>query len=243
MNKVKRVLLTVVSLVCVAAVLTGGVWCSRLDDTSACNRVDVVIEDSLVRSYVDADELVSYLQSRGCYSVGKQMEDIDCHAIEQTLLKHDMVRTVSCYKTPFGGVSVSVTQRVPMLAVKSNGHIYLVDTDRRVMPCRAGMDKEVVVLTGNVGERAAQEEYYDFVAWIKQHDYWRSRLKACHVANPRQLVLSQYDYKAKIILGPLDGYETKMNRLQRLYTKGFDVLGYPECKELDLRYEGQVIKR
>ena len=168
MNKVTKVLLTVVTTVCCVAVLVGGIWCSRQTDTSLCTQVDVVVEDSVSRQYVDAMELEGYLKARGCYALTKAMSEVDCHMIEQALLKHEMIRTASCYKTPFGAVRIRVTQRVPVLCVKTAEGNYLVDADRRVMPYRSGMKLDVPVFTGAISKCAATEEYYDFVQWLKQ---------------------------------------------------------------------------
>lgn len=243
MNKVTKVLLTVVTTVCCAAVLVGGIWCSRQADTSLCTQVDVVVEDSVSRQYVDAMEVEGYLKARGCYALTKAMSEVDCHMIEQALLKHEMIRTASCYKTPFGAVRIRVTQRVPVLCVKTAEGNYLVDADRRVMPYRSGMKLDVPVFTGAISKCAATEEYYDFVLWLQDNSYWGERIRDVYVRNPKLVVLSQKDYSAKIVLGKLDGYEDKLARLRSLYKKGFDVLGYPECRELDLRYAGQVVRR
>lgn len=243
MNKVTKVLLTVVTTVCCAAVLAGGIWCSRQVDMSLCTQVDIVVEDSLSRQYVDAMELEGYLKARGCYALTKAVSEVDCHMIEQALLKHEMIRTASCYKTPFGAVRIRVTQRVPVLYVKTAEGNYLVDADRRVMPYRSGMKLDVPVFTGAISKCAATEEYYDFVLWLQDNSYWGERIRDVYVRNPKLVVLSQKDYSAKIVLGKLDGYEDKLARLRSLYKKGFDVLGYPECRELDLRYAGQVVRR
>lgn len=243
MNKVTKVLLTVVTTVCCAAVLAGGIWCSRQVDASLCTQVDIVVEDSVSRQYVDAMEVEGYLKARGCYALSKAMCEVDCHMIEQALLKHEMIRTASCYKTPFGAVRIRVTQRVPVLCVKTAEGNYLVDADRRVMPYRSGMKLDVPVFTGAINKCAATEEYYDFVLWLQDNSYWGERIRDVYVRNPKLVVLSQKDYSAKIVLGKLDGYEDKLARLRSLYKKGFDVLGYPECRELDLRYAGQVVRR
>ena len=243
MNKVTKVLLTVVTTICCAAVLVGGIWCSRQADTSLCTQVDVVVEDSVSRQYVDAMEVEGYLKARGCYALSKAMCEVDCHMIEQALLKHEMIRTASCYKTPFGAVRIRVTQRVPVLCVKTAEGNYLVDADRRVMPYRSGMKLDVPVFTGAISKCAATEEYYDFVLWLQDNSYWGERIRDVYVRTPKMVVLSQKDYSAKIVLGKLEGYEDKLARLRSLYKKGFDVLGYPECRELDLRYAGQVVRR
>lgn len=244
MNKIKTILLSVLATVCVGAVLFGGIACSRRVDASLCVQVEMVVADSLTRQYVDADALVGHLKTRQLYALGKAMSDVDCHAIEQALLQHPMLRTANCYKSPFGELRIRVTQRVPMLYVKNGQEVYAMDTDRKPMPYLPAMDSENLMrVTGTVSPRAVSEEYFDFALWLQDHAYWANRIKTICVHHPKHVVLQQKDYAANVVLGPLDGYPAKLRRLQNLYTKGFDQLGYPDCRELDLRFDGQVIKR
>lgn len=240
---VKKIFLIVAVVLCCGAVVVGGAWCSAQNDDSPCQVVDIVVNDSLQRQFVDADELEMFLKKNGYFPKGKIMSAVNCHAMEQCLLKHDMVRTVSCYKSPFQTVHVRVNQRIPMLSVVSDNGCYYVDTDRRVMPAREKIQVEVPVFKGNVSSRAAVEEYFDFVEWLNDNHYWRALIKEVQVKNPKHLVLNQNGHSAKIILGPLDNYENKLNKLKKLYTKGLDQIGYPDYREYDLRFDGQVVGR
>lgn len=240
---VKKIFLIVAVVLCCGAVVVGGAWCSAQNDDSPCQVVDIVVNDSLQRQFVDTDALELFLQRNGYFPAGKRMSEVDCHAMEQCLLKHDMVRTASCYKSPFQTVHVRVTQRIPMLSVVSDNGCYYVDTDRRVMPAREKIQVEVPVFKGNVSSRAAVEEYFDFVEWLNDNHYWRALIKEVQVKNPKHLVLNQNGHSAKIILGPLDNYENKLNKLKKLYTKGLDQIGYPDYREYDLRFDGQVVGR
>lgn len=240
---VKKVLLVTAAVLCCTAVIVGGVWCSVQRDTSSCTQVRIVVKDSVKSQFVDARELESYLKRKQCYPQGKTMDVIDSHAIEQYLCEHEMVRTAQCYKSPFGRVNIVVTQRVPMLGVTSSNGCYYVDSDRRVMPIRGEMISHIPVFKGAVSERAATEEYFDFALWLKDHNYWSPRIDHIHVHNPKYIVLSQVDMKAKIIMGSLNDYEKKLKKLHTLYTKGLDKMGYPEYKEYDLRFTNQVVAR
>lgn len=240
---VKKIFLIVAVVLCCGAVVVGGAWCSAQNDDSPCQVVDIVVNDSLQRQFVDTDALELFLQRNGYFPAGKRMSEVDCHAMEQCLLKHDMVRTASCYKSPFQTVYIRVTQRIPMLSVVSDNGCYYVDTDRRVMPAREKIQVEVPVFKGNVSSRAAVEEYFDFVEWLNDNHYWRALIKEVQVKNPKHLVLNQNGHSAKIILGPLDNYENKLNKLKKLYTKGLDQIGYPDYREYDLRFDGQVVGR
>lgn len=240
---VKKIVLLSVVILCLVAVVVGGAWCSAQCDSSPCTAVQIVVEDSLERQFVDADELANYLRRHRLYPLGLSMESVDCQAIEQCLQRHDMVRNVECYKSPFGGVCVDVRQRIPVLSVVASDGSYYVDSDRRVMPVRNQIQVDVPVFRGAVGPRAATEEYYDFVVWLRDHRYWSSRIHNIHVVNPKYLVLSQEGLGAKIILGTLEGYTEKLEKLQKLYTQGLDKIGYPDYREYDLRFNGQVVGR
>ena len=168
---VKKIVLLSVAILCCVAVVWGGAWCSAQRDSSPCAEVQIVVKDSLERQFVDADELASYLRRHRLYPLGLSMESVDCHAIECCLQGHEMVRKVECYKSSFGTVCVDVTQRVPVLSVVANDGSYYVDSDRRVMPVRKQIDVDVTVFRGVVGPRAATEEYYDFVLWLRDNHY------------------------------------------------------------------------
>ena len=242
-SMVKKILLTVFVVVCCGAVLVGGVWSSAQKDDSPCTAVQIVVRDSMERQFVQVDELEGYLKLYRLYPPGLLMNQIDCQAIEQCLQDHDMVRNAECYKSPLGVVRVEVTQRVPVLCVMTAEGCYYVDSDREVMPARKSVDVDLPVFRGAVSERAAKEEYYDFVEWLQGNHYWRELISDVYVQHPRYLLLTQRGQKAKIVLGALDGYADKLARLRKLYTHGLDEIEHPDYREYDLRFEGQVVGR
>lgn len=241
--KMKTIIEGVSAVVVVAAMLVTAIWASRRPVQTPCAWIKVEVTDSLQRRFVKSNELCMLLQREGLSPVGKRMDAVSCQAIEDCLLGHDMIRTAECYKSANGGVCVRVTQRVPALFVRSNDGNYYVDEDRKIMPVRATIEVDVPVFRGAVGKRAATEEYYDFAQWLVANRYWKSRIKHVHVHNTKHLVLAQHEVKGDIILGELEGYEKKMDRLQKLYTKGFDKIGYTDYREYDLRFDGQVVGR
>ena len=242
-SMVKKILLAVVVVVCCGAVLVGGAWCSAQKDGSPCTAIQIVVKDSMERQFVQVDELEGYLKRHRVCVQGLVMEQVDCHAVEQCLLSHDMVRSAECYKSPFGVVRVEVTQRVPVLCVMTADGCYYVDSDRRVMPARKSVDVDLPVFRGAVSERAAREEYYDFVEWLQSNHYWRELISDVYVQQPKHLLLSQRGQKSKIVLGALDGYADKLSRLRTLFTHGLDEIEHPEYREYDLRFDGQVVGR
>lgn len=239
---IKNVLLWTAAVICCVAVIVVGAYCSTQRDSAVCDDVHIVVKDSSIRQFVNSEELELFLAKKSCYPQGESMSAIDCHEIEQCLLAHEMVRHVECYKSPLGHVYIAVKQRVPVLGVISNNGCYYVDSDRKLMPVRGEMN-QLPVFSGSVSERAAREEYFDFAMWLMDDDFWAPRICRIHVNNPKNIVLSQVEKQSKIILGEIVGFDEKLHKLQKLYTKGFDRIGYPECKEYDLRFANQVVCR
>jgi len=239
----KTIVCTVCALVFGVGALIVGVWTSRLPNEASCTRVDIQISDSADYAFVNVEELYCTLESKGLLPVGKAMDDISCYAIEECLLGHDLIRTAECYKSVQNVVHISVTQRVPMLYVKINEGNYYVDIDRKVMPDCPSVNMRVPIFTGLIEQEMATNEYYDFAKWLSDNSYWKDRITHVNVNSPEYIVLTQLDVEGDIILGKLDDFEQKMNKLRKLYVDGLDQIGYKSYKEYDLRFEGQVVGR
>ena len=242
-HKARNIVFSVLAAVGIVYGLVAGVWTSRQPANAPCAHVYIEVQDSIARRFVTADDLQTYLSRAGFEFRGKPMDEIDCAAIEQCLLHHDLIRTAECYKSPRNIVHVKVTQRIPVIYVVANDGCYYVDSDRKIMPLRASVKVNVLTLEGAVSRRAATEEYFDMAQWLAHDDYWSTRIQRVQVNSPRHIVLTQRGMPARILLGELDGYPQKMNKLQELYTHGFDLIGYPDYSEYDLRFAGQVVGR
>ena len=46
---------------------------------------------------------------------------------------------------------------------------------------------------------------------------------------------------AIIVLGTLDNYQSKLEKLYKLYQKGFNVIGWNKYKVIDLQYKDQIV--
>lgn len=241
--RVQTILLSVLATIGVILIVTMGVWAAQQTSCDACRNLCITIADSTQRQFITEENIRTYLNRKGLAIQDKPINEISCAAIEECLLQHDLIRTAQCYKSPYNDVYIEVTQRVPVLYVVANDGCYYVDSDCKIMPLRASVKVNVLTLEGSVSRRAAQEEFFDFTMWLMHEDYWSTRISRVQVENPHRIVLCQRDNAAHILLGSLDNYRQKMDKLKKLYTHGFDIIGYPSYSEYDLRFAGQVVGR
>ena len=240
---VKGIVISVMAVLVIGYIIGAAWWSSHRANTAVCKQMTIVITDYAKRRYVSVDELTDMLRKRDLYPVGKVVADIPIEQIERAVVNHPMVRKAQCYVTPTGVVRIRLTQRVPVLRVVTGDASYFVDSDHTRMPVRESVTTPVMVVTGNVGERMACSSLAEMVEWINGNAYWREKVDHVHVVNPKMVYLVQRPDETHLILGEVNGYKQKLAKLRKLYDKGFDQIGWRTYRELDLRFNGQVVGR
>lgn len=240
---VLRILVAVVTIVVSAYLLGVFIWGSHQANDNSTQQLEIDIEDIEERQFISAQDIISLLQRKGVYPVGKTMDSVHTHVIENVIRQHPMVRTVECYKLSSPTVRICITQRIPLLYVKTDAESYMVDTDYKRMPIPNNMGTPPIRVTGHVGERMAREEIANFVYWLNRQPYWRKRIAYIQVNSPKFVTLYQKGDEPRILLGNLTDYADKLHRLRIWYEKMSNYPDIPHYYELDLRYCSQVIGR
>lgn len=213
-----------------------------------CRSLRYMIEDREERLYLTEIELTQLLRAKDLYPVNRVVAPTTLHQIEKTIAQHPMVRTAQCYITPRGEMKIRITQRIPLLRVQTPIEVYFIDTDRRVMAYRESVRDKVPVVTGNVGLTMASHSLADFALWLQKNDYWRPRIHHLQVQNPQMVYLYLSDQHSvisvqRVVLGPMRGYEAKLNKLRVFMEDGKEALKDKQYREIDLRFKGQVVGR
>ena len=241
-----RIIWSIIGIALTASLLLAAVvWGYRMRPTdTVCVSMAFTIEDRAERQYVTESELTGLLQAEGIYPVGRKLDIVSLHRIEQTIVAHPMVRTAECYLTPRNEVKVRLTQRVPLLRVQTPGEAYFIDTDRRVMPARAVVKDSVLLATGAVGVQMASGPLADFAEWLQDNPFWRKRVHHVRVESPQMVYIYQRgEHQPRVAMGNMRGYEKKLAKLRVFIENGAEATRDKNYTELDLRFKGQVIGR
>lgn len=242
MSLKRKILNYCIATVLAAVVIFAGVTTSRRAANPVCSAITIVVKDSTARQYVTPAELRLQLIQAGLWQVGEPLSKISCHKIEQNLLTHPMLRRAECYELTNGEVRIIVTQRQPVVRIAGDEH-YFIDSDRKIMPVTAAVNTPVIVVSGRIGKQQALGEMYDFVVWLNCNNFWRSKIHNIRVANPKMIELVDSEHNYTIIIGSLDAAQQRLDELETLYTDGFERIGFPNYKQIDLQFNGQIIGR
>lgn len=207
-----------------------------------CRAVDICVTDSAERQFLTAHDIEKFLIAQTLYPLNLDYTQISCSKIEHALNANEIIEKADCFKTPTGTVVISLSQRKPLFRV-SNGENFFVDVNRKIMPVRSTTATRVPVVTGRCTKHMATEEIFDFVTWLVHNDFWNAQIEQINVLPDKQIELVPRVGNSIILLGTLDNYEAKLDKLMTLYTQGFNVSGWTPYKEIDLRFKGQIIGR
>jgi cell division protein FtsQ len=112
------------------------------------------------------------------------------------------------------------------------------------MPIRASIKDKVLVVTGSVGEQVASSALADFAEWVQKKSFWQEKIHYVHMKTPQIMVLYlRGDNEPRIMMGPIRGYESKLNKLRTFLENGQQAIGDKKYYEIDVRFNGQVIAR
>ncbi len=243
MNKTLRIVLLSIGLTVLTGYMLWAVFFAPdLKKEQVCSNVSVVIEDSLSRRFLTAAEVRQVIRKAGLDPVGLTTQEVDVQKIETCVDSIGVVRKSECYFLQNGELRIRVEQRLPKLRV-INEENYYVDSDRRIMPATSQTACHVPVVTGRVSKRMATEEIFDFVDWLEDNDFWNAQVEQINVRVNHDVELVPRVGGHIILLGQLDNYPAKLRKLKVLYTDGFTKIGWCDYRELDLRYQNQVIGR
>lgn len=211
-------------------------------DEQVCRAVTVEIRDSLSLRFISQRDVVRLLERESINPVGVTMKKVRLDGLEAKLKKQPRIKSAECFKTPDGKVGIVIRQREPVLRVMPNGsHGYYIDSDGRTMPVSHEFTAYVPIASGFVSERMAKNELYGFAMFLRRHRFWNAQVEQIYVDAHDEVELVPRVGDQVILLGPLDNYEYKLEKLLSVYKEGFSRTGWNKYRKVNLKFDNQVV--
>jgi len=209
-----------------------------VEEQRKCNDLIVSIKASV--PLLNEDEVHVMIRERGLHPIGVTLSELRTNEIEGFLREHPYVKNVRCYHDPEGKAFLDLDLRTPRFLVMGNENYY-VDDERQRLPAKPGVMAYVPVVTGRVTRSMLQGELYELVTYLADHEFWNAQVQQIHVRDDHRIELVPRVGDALILLGDAANYRVKLDRLMRLYSKAFNVMGWNSYQLLDLQYENQIV--
>lgn len=182
---------------------------------------------------------------------GKKYDEVNTLELSQYVEEHNrLVRHVTCCHTPDSLLRIDVEQRNPIMRVKSvkgvkddNGNTlsdFYIDHDGAIMPNQAGVAIRLPLTTGHVKKDMVMP-LRDFALYLQRHDFWSDDITQICVLENGDVELIPRIGNHRILLGPLDGYEKKLENVRTFYDRVLPRKGWNAYKVINVKFNGQVV--
>ncbi len=232
-------LLILALLVVSAYLILASGWFKPSYEDSLCENLRISIDAKY--KLITSAEIVYLLQEKNINPQGKYYDQIKEDEIEAVLTAHPFVRTVECYRLPNKKtMQLDIELREPIFAV-GGIESYYVDSEREILPLSFQAAAYLPVLSGTVTHQMAKGQLFELMQFIGSDPFWNSQVEQVFVRNDLKIEIIPRVGEAVILLGNMDNYKEKLDRVYRLYDKGFGVLGWNKYSLLDLQFDGQIV--
>ena len=210
-------------------------------DRPPCEKVEVVIADSLEKHFLKEKDIVAYLKKADLYPLNKKSSEINTNDIEDALLKNEIIETAEVIHATSGKIKIVISQKMPILRVFSQEGSYYVDKLGETMPSALGQAIYVPVASGNIEKSFAVTELYKFALFLQSDDFWNDQIKQIYVRSANDIEITPRVGNHRVILGSLDDYEKKLGHLRLFYEQVIPKMGWEKYSVINLKYRNQIV--
>lgn len=235
-----------------------------------CQGVEITVLDSGELAFVTRASIRRYLQNNFPKMLGSPLLSINTAELEKHLDDLSGVQKAEVYYGVDGYLRIRLQQREPMFRIVTNtsascyvdrygytfpvdrnytAHVLLVTGDLQLPAVGGRLQREVSQPRGLLPQADSVEVCHDqnwnrmfqFLSFLHSDPLWRSQFAQVYVANWQHVELVPRVGGQIIILGDLNNYEYKLNKLYSAYRSLLRGNVLDDYSALDLQYSNQVI--
>ncbi len=194
------------------------------------------------KQFVNAGDIEKYVKEKGLDPTGKQLKEINTNAIEEAILTNQLVKQASVYVTNTNAIKATIEERKPILRIIANsGENYYIDDEGTKMPLSKHFTAYLPVATGTITEDYAKAELYKFALFLHKNDFWNAQIEQIIVLPDKDIKLIPRVGEHQILLGNIQGYEERLDKLLTFYQNGLNETGWNKYSVINLKFDKQVV--
>lgn len=203
-------------------------------------------------NFIEREEIDAILKQSQGQLIGRKLEDINLHAIEEKIKSNPYIALSTVYADMDGVIHIEISQRQPLLRIiSSSGQDFYIDKYGLKMPVSPNFTANVVVANGKILEHFSgrvdtlitkmASDLYKTALFLKKDTLWDSQIEQIFVNDKDDIELIPRVGNQRIILGNADSLQTKMTNLMTFYKEAMPKVGWDTYKTINIKYTNQIV--
>lgn len=257
MQKIRKIALWLTAIVYLAGI---SAFVTERHNGVLCNKIDVVIADSLAKRFLEPRDITNLLADRNLLALGEPITEINTDKIEKTVADNNMVKHCNVYTTIDGIVTVEIWQREPVVRIiDRNSKSYYLDVEGSVISMSDRFTPHVLVVNGYIStpfklnkveniydkkyDKKARRlrEIHEMALFIRQNEFWDSQIVQMYLNAKGEYEIIPRIGPHLIILGDASDFREKLDKLWVFYNNGLKNVGWNNYLKINLKYKDQIV--
>ncbi|MCJ8209392.1 cell division protein FtsQ [Mucilaginibacter sp. RS28] len=253
MNKKKlwrNILITTAWVVSLGGIIVLMSFIETKEASVVCTDVKVYIPGS--QYFIDKQEVDNILQVSSHTLIGRKIENINMHALENKLKANPFIEFAKVYADMDGVIRVEIEQRQPMMRIMNRfDQDFYVDQHGLKIPLSSNFTARVLAANGNIEEpfggrvdslhTTVAKDLYKAAAFITADSLWNAQIEQIYVNDQHEMELIPRVGNHRILLGNADSLQTKFSNLLAFYKQGIPRVGWDAYEVINIKYANQVV--
>ncbi|GAB6008424.1 cell division protein FtsQ/DivIB [Dysgonomonas reticulitermitis] len=208
-----------------------------------CKQFEVAVKNGAdEEQFVNTEDIKKYVKEKGLDPTGKQLKDINTNAIEEAILTNQLIKKADVFVTNNGSIKASIEERKPLIRIISDsGDNYYIDNEGNKMPLSKRFTAYLPIATGSIKESFAKTDLYKFALFLHDDKFWNAQIEQIVVLPNQDIKLIPRVGDHQIILGDLNGYKERLDKLMTFYRNGLNETGWNKYSVINLKFNKQVV--
>lgn len=209
-------------------------------EPAICNQIQIDILDRDLFTFVNENDVKEKLAEQHINPIGKKASHNLADSVEKIINSISFVEKSECYIGDNGVMVIELTQRRPVLLVKSGASEYYIDSERKRIPVSPHHTAMLMLVTGKVKEKSAKNEIFDLAAFLGNDEFYKNHIDQIHVDDEGLLFLGTKKGVPVIKMGKLNDYRTKLGKLRAWYEQYPGFAWGDKYKMVDVSYQDLI---
>jgi cell division protein FtsQ len=215
-----------------------------------CKDVKIYIPGN--QYFIDKAEIDNILQMSSHTLVGRKMDNINMHNIENRLKANPFIEMAKVYADMDGIIWIEISQRQPVLRIMNQfDQDFYIDQHGLKMPLSENFTANVLAANGFIDEpfggkvdtlrSALVKEIFKTSEFIRKDSLWSAQIAQIYINQNHEIELIPRVGNQRILLGDADSLEAKFHNLKVFYKQALPQVGWDAYKMINIKYANQVI--
>ncbi|MDB5141632.1 MAG: hypothetical protein JWQ66_345 [Mucilaginibacter sp.] len=215
-----------------------------------CKEIKIYIPGN--QSFIDKEEVDNILKIHRHQLVGRNMESINLHDLENRLKANPFIESAKVYADMDGVIKVRISQRQPVMRVMNQfDQDFYIDQHGIKIPMSSNFTAKVLVANGYIEEAFGNKidtlhteiakEIFKTAEFISKDSLWSAQIAQIYVNQGHEIELIPRVGTNRILLGNADSLENKFHNLLVFYKQALPQVGWDRYKIINIKFANQVV--